>query len=147
MRSYAIIELIIVFIVIAILAILALPTFEKMLEKTKEADAKSVLGVIRRQQEVYYTETGSYADTFEDLLIEKPISKYWDFAMTNAYGRDVGPGGPTGQPGFTAAAWRKGKDIQFHIHERGEIARTLNPSNYHEHEEGGASHRHDLPSP
>lgn len=60
-RGFSLIELLIVGIVVGILAMIALPSYQKQVQKTRRSDAKSALVGAAGQMERYFTERGTYA--------------------------------------------------------------------------------------
>ncbi len=67
-------ELVIVVIVIGILASLAIPQFTKVVEKSRSAEARSVMGAIRSAQEAYRQEYSYYASSVGGLNVSVPTA-------------------------------------------------------------------------
>ncbi len=63
MRSggFSLIELLIACVILGILTAIALPTYQKQVQKTRRSDAKSALVGAAGQMERYFTERGTYA--------------------------------------------------------------------------------------
>ncbi|NQT47226.1 MAG: prepilin-type N-terminal cleavage/methylation domain-containing protein [Candidatus Omnitrophica bacterium] len=61
-KSFTLIELLIVVLIVGILATVALPQYQKVVEKARWAQAVSTLGAIYRAQEAYYLEHGDYQE-------------------------------------------------------------------------------------
>jgi len=59
-KAFTLVELLIVVIIIGILATLAVPQYNKMVEKTKWTEALNTLGAIRRLCLTYYDTEGEY---------------------------------------------------------------------------------------
>lgn len=76
-RGFTLLELIIVIIVIGILASLALPRYMKVSERARAAEAKNILGVLRRAQMIYIAQYGNYSDAMDDLAVEITTPKYF----------------------------------------------------------------------
>jgi prepilin-type N-terminal cleavage/methylation domain-containing protein len=91
-------ELIIVTIVIGILASLAIPQFTKVVEKSRSAEARSVMGAIRSAQEAYRQEYSFYASQLSPLNLSVPTTCNASFYFS--YG--VSGGGAS----YTATATR-----------------------------------------
>ncbi|MDD5005179.1 MAG: prepilin-type N-terminal cleavage/methylation domain-containing protein [Candidatus Omnitrophica bacterium] len=68
--GFTLLELIIVIIVIGILATIALPRYQGVVEKTRVAEAKSMLSVIRSAQIRYFAQYGDYANDITKLDIQ-----------------------------------------------------------------------------
>ncbi len=66
-KGFTLAEMLIVGLIISILAFIAMPIYMKTMQRSFASDAVAVLQEIAAKQEVYYTENGSYADTFDDL--------------------------------------------------------------------------------
>ncbi len=60
-KAFTLLELIIVVIIIAILATLAFVQYQNMVERSRGAEARSVLGSIRKQAQGYYIQYGTIA--------------------------------------------------------------------------------------
>ncbi len=80
-ESFTLIEIIIVVIIVGILAGLALPRYEKTLEKSRKAEAYSVLKSIHDAQMRYATRNSAYAANSNDLDINVPAGKYFSFTI------------------------------------------------------------------
>ncbi len=55
------VELLTVIVMIGILAAIALPTFFRQVSRSKEAEAKTFIGMINRAQQAYFTENAQFA--------------------------------------------------------------------------------------
>ncbi|MFA5093526.1 MAG: prepilin-type N-terminal cleavage/methylation domain-containing protein [Candidatus Omnitrophota bacterium] len=62
-KGFTLIELIIVIIIVGILASLGVTQYAKVVEKGREAEARTVLGTLRTQQNAYHLENGVYFDS------------------------------------------------------------------------------------
>jgi len=98
-KGFTLVELLIVVIIIGILATIAVPQYSKMVEKTKMAEAKSILGSIMTAQELYNVEHGEYTDDVNDLMVELPA----DTSMRHYYVYDVDAASTTATWSATAA--------------------------------------------
>ena len=81
--GFTLIELLVVVLIIGILAAVALPQYTWAVEKSRASEALAVLKTFRDAEEVYYMANGSYADNPEDLDVKVPLSKYFNYAVTN----------------------------------------------------------------
>ena len=81
--GFTLIELLVVVLIIGILAAVALPQYEWAVEKTRAAEAMSVLKTVRDAEEIFYMANGYYATSFEDLDIGVPTSKNFNYRWTD----------------------------------------------------------------
>ncbi|WP_428049751.1 type IV pilin protein [Candidatus Avelusimicrobium caledoniensis] len=70
--GFTLIELLVVVLIIGILAAVAVPQYQKAVEKSRAAQAYVVLKSVVQAQEAYKMANGSYATKFEDLAVEIP---------------------------------------------------------------------------
>ena len=73
-QGFTLIELLVVIIIIAILAAIAVPQYQKAVQKTKYARLMATLVPMAKEVERYYTEHGTYATSFDQLDIALPSS-------------------------------------------------------------------------
>ncbi|MEW5758112.1 MAG: prepilin-type N-terminal cleavage/methylation domain-containing protein [Candidatus Omnitrophota bacterium] len=66
-RAFTLIELVVVIIVLGLLATLAIPRFQKQLERGRAAEAYRMLAEIRTAQEIWKNEHGAYTENLADL--------------------------------------------------------------------------------
>ena len=68
-RGFTLIELLVVVLIIGILATVAVPQYQKAVEKARMTEAISLVRTIANANLVFYMKNGTYADTGEmDLL-------------------------------------------------------------------------------
>jgi len=73
-KAFTLIELLVVVLIIGILAAVALPQYQKAVEKSRATQMFVVLKNIVQAQEAYKMANGSYATQFDDLAVEFPWS-------------------------------------------------------------------------
>ena len=71
-KAFTLIELLVVVLIIGILAAVALPQYQKAVEKSKATQALTMLHSFVQAQEEYKMANGNYAQHFEDLSIGVP---------------------------------------------------------------------------
>jgi len=73
-NGFTLIELLVVVLIIGILAAIALPQYQKVMEKSKASQALTWIKSIYESIESYYLATGTYPNNFEQIDIELPES-------------------------------------------------------------------------
>ena len=116
--GFTLIELLVVVLIIGILAAVALPQYTKAVEKSRSADAVTLLGDILTGLRIYKLgNTGT--PTLADLDIEMPTVTSGN---TTTYGT---PNFSLGLSGDTATATRAGKyTLSYTLQSNGNICRT-----------------------
>ena len=71
-RGFTLIELLVVVLIIGVLTAIALPQYEKAVEKSKASQALTLLRALVSAQEEYYLANGTYATSFDDLSVQIP---------------------------------------------------------------------------
>ena len=73
-QAFTLVELLVVVLIIGVLTAVALPQYEKAVEKSRAAEPMTLLSALGKAQEVYYMANGSYATKFSDLDVQIPDS-------------------------------------------------------------------------
>lgn len=138
-HGFSIIEIIVVIVVIGIMLTVALPKYNRVVEKSRQSEAFTNLAAIRASQARYHAEKGEWADDWEDLDAEEPEDEdqYFDYF--------------TGSPGLApeghedAIAWAQRKtdvknccfgEYMIFISTAGKIAKACEDSD----EDGNCDH-------
>lgn len=70
--GFTLIELLVVVLIIGILSAIALPQYNKAVEKAKAVQALALLKPVYLAQEAYFMTNGDYADSFDELEVDIP---------------------------------------------------------------------------
>jgi len=70
--GFTLIELLVVVLIIGILAAIALPQYQKAVDKSRVAEAVSLLDSLGKAEEIFYMGNGSYTQNMDDLDISLP---------------------------------------------------------------------------
>ena len=73
-KGFTLIELLVVVLIIGILASIALPQYQKTVEKSKATQALTLLNSLGQAQTAYRLSSGQAAEKFEELGVEIPFT-------------------------------------------------------------------------
>ncbi len=88
-NAFTLIELLVVVLIIGILAAVAVPQYQKAVEKARAATIFPLLKAIGDAQENYFLANGTYATSFNDLTVDIPFNGTEKWATSVAVLTDV----------------------------------------------------------
>ena len=84
-KGFTLIELLVVVLIIGILASVALPQYQKAVEKSRAAQALVLLKAVVKAQESYFLANGDYARKFDELTVDIPWTGDTKWATSGIY--------------------------------------------------------------
>jgi prepilin-type N-terminal cleavage/methylation domain-containing protein len=88
-KAFTLIELLVVVLIIGILAAIALPQYQKAVEKSRAVQLKTLVKNVAAAMEIYFLVNGEYPTRFDQLDISldngttKPASAYFGFGISS----------------------------------------------------------------
>ena len=76
-KGFTLIELLVVVLIIGILSAVALPQYEKTVQKARTTEVKNYVDAWKKAQNIYRLENGEYSRELDDLSITMPTLKYF----------------------------------------------------------------------
>jgi len=77
MKGFTLIELLVVVLIIGILSAVALPQYQKAVEKSRAAQAFVLGKHLAQAEELFYLANGRYTDDWDELGETEPVLKDW----------------------------------------------------------------------
>ncbi len=84
-QAFTLIELLVVVLIIGILAAVAVPQYQKVVERSKATQILTVIKTIYNAQLAYHMANGTYANSFDELAVDIPLT---DRASFGSYTTD-----------------------------------------------------------
>ena len=84
-QAFTLIELLVVVLIIGILAAVAVPQYQKVVERSKATQVLAVIKTIYNAQLTYHMANGTYANSFDELAVDIPLA---DRASFGSYTTD-----------------------------------------------------------
>jgi len=86
-KAFTLIELLVVVLIIGILAAVALPQYQKAVDKSRFSNLMAITNALAQANEVYYLANGEYTTDFEALSVDVPTTSISGITATFDWGR------------------------------------------------------------
>ncbi len=96
-QGFTLIELLIVILIIGVLSAIALPQMLEIIGRSRESEARSVMGAMNRAQQAYFNEKATFARSAVEL--EVPVGKEKHYIIFVNQGNNFRVGGLQGAKG------------------------------------------------
>ncbi|WP_157464554.1 type IV pilin-like G/H family protein [Crocosphaera chwakensis] len=96
-QGFTLIELLVVIIILGVLSAIALPQTLQIIGRGREAEARSLMGVMNRAQQAFVAEKGTFAQSAVELEVPTGNEKYYLVFVDS--GNDLTVGGLQGAKG------------------------------------------------
>jgi prepilin-type N-terminal cleavage/methylation domain-containing protein len=83
-KAFTLLELIIVLVIISILVSLAIPRYQRAVEKARASEGVRILGALREAQIRYYEQNDTFADSLSDLDVKIENLQYFQTPTVNS---------------------------------------------------------------
>ena len=97
-QGFTLIELLVVVLIIGVLSAIALPQTMEMIGRSREAEARTLMGTMNRAQQAYFTEKADFAQSADQL--EVPVGSEKHYVVFVNQGNCVTVGGLQGAKGI-----------------------------------------------
>ena len=71
-KAFTLIELLVVVLIIGILAAIAVPQYQKAVEKSRVTQALAFMKTLYQEQQIYFLANGDYPNSFDDISVNIP---------------------------------------------------------------------------
>ncbi|GBF81334.1 type IV pilin protein [Aphanothece sacrum] len=96
-QGFTLIELLVVVIIIGILSAIVLPQTMNFIAKSREVEARSMMGALNRAQQGYFNEKGIFATSAQQLEVPPGNEKYYTFVVNQSNDETGGLQGAIGK--------------------------------------------------